>query len=62
MVEKTKFFYAFLKKRLYLCVINKETINNNKQKMAEIVIKKVETKRELRDFIELHYELYKGNE
>ena len=30
--------------------------------MAEIVIKKVETKRQLRDFIELHYELYKGNE
>ena len=29
--------------------------------MAEIVIKRVETKRELRQFIELHYELYRGS-
>ena len=29
--------------------------------MAEIVIKKVETKRELKAFIELHYDLYRGN-
>ena len=30
--------------------------------MAGIEIKKVETKQQLRDFIELHYELYKGNQ
>ena len=30
--------------------------------MSNIVIKKVETKRDLRDFIEFHYDLYKGNE
>lgn len=29
--------------------------------MAEIVIKKVETKRQLRHFINLHYDLYRGN-
>ena len=29
--------------------------------MTSVVIKKVETKKELKDFIELHYELYKGN-
>ena len=30
--------------------------------MAKIEIKKVETKKDLKDFIELHYDLYKGNE
>ena len=29
--------------------------------MTSVVIKKVETKKDLKDFIELHYELYKGN-
>ena len=29
--------------------------------MTSVLIKKVETKKELKDFIELHYELYKGN-
>ena len=29
--------------------------------MAEIVIKKVETKRDLDAFIQLHYDLYRGN-
>ena len=29
--------------------------------MASVVIKKVETKKELKAFIELHYDLYKGN-
>ena len=30
--------------------------------MASVVIKKVETKKDLKAFIELHYELYKDNE
>ena len=30
--------------------------------MASVIIKRVETKKDLKDFIELHYELYKGNE
>ena len=29
--------------------------------MASVDIKKVETKKDLKAFIELHYELYKGN-
>ena len=54
MDEKTKLFCAFLKKRMYLCGINQK----NKAKMAEIIIKKVETKRDLKTFIDLHYDLY----